>query len=67
MCYGKIVTQAIGIYNCEAGYILSGVNCIKDDFKKPEVKQTCSRLYKLNGKRCEKYKVINAKINLEKE
>ena len=67
MCYGKIVTQAIGIYNCEAGYILSGVNCIKDDFKKPEVKQTCSRLYKLNGNRCEKYKVINAKINLEKE
>ena len=39
----------------------------RDDFKKPEVKQTCSRLYKLNGNRCEKYKVINAKINLEKE
>lgn len=67
MCYGKIVTQAIGIYNCDSGYILSGVNCIKDDFKKPEVKQTCSRLYKLNNNRCEKYKIVKANIKLEKE
>ena len=37
--------------------------CYKDDFPSAIKKYTCSRVYTLNGDKCEKYDIIDAKAH----
>ena len=45
------------------GFVISGTKCLKNDFPRASKKYTCSKAYTLNGGKCEKYEIINAKVH----
>ena len=44
-------------YTCPNG----GVTCIQNDFPQPVKKYSCSRIYTLNGDKCEQYEIKESK------
>ena len=50
------------MYTCPEGFIASGVTCVQNDFPQPVKKYTCSRVYTLNGEKCEQYEIKPPKV-----
>ena len=53
-------------YKCDDGYVLAGSTCMLNDKKDAKVEYSCSKIYTLNGSKCEKYELRNPTPHYEK-